>query len=71
LVARGFARRGSRRVSLLARELISTATGLLGLLVTAYGNSIEAMGRGLDVVSAGEARGFFEHRGYRVAAHPL
>jgi transposase len=32
---------------------------------------IEAMGRALDVVTAGDARGFFEHRGYRVAAHLL
>jgi transposase len=32
---------------------------------------IEAMGRALDVVTVGDARGFFEHRGYRVAAHLL
>jgi hypothetical protein len=32
---------------------------------------IGAMGRALDVVTGGDARGFFEHRGYRVAAHPL
>ena len=32
---------------------------------------IEAMGRALDEVTAGDARGFFEHRGYRVAAHLL
>lgn len=29
---------------------------------------IEAMGRALDAVTAREARGFFEHRGYRTAA---
>jgi capsid protein len=32
---------------------------------------IEAMGRALEEVMAGDARGFFEHRGYRVAAHLL
>ncbi len=32
---------------------------------------IEAMDRALDVVTAGDARGFFVHRGYRVAAHLL
>src|SRR5215216_6587524 len=32
---------------------------------------IEAMGQALDVVTVGDARGFFEHRGYRVAAHLL
>jgi transposase len=32
---------------------------------------IEAMGRALDLVTAADARGFFEHRGYRVAAHLL
>ena len=32
---------------------------------------IEAMGRALDEVTAGDVRGFFEHRGYRVAAHLL
>ena len=29
---------------------------------------IEAMGRSLDAVTASDARGFFEHRGYRAAA---
>ena len=32
---------------------------------------IEAMGRALDAVTASDARGFFEHRGYRAAAHLL
>jgi transposase len=32
---------------------------------------IEAMGRALDAVSARDARGFFEHRGYRTVGQPL
>lgn len=32
---------------------------------------LEAMGRALDAVSASDARGFFEHRGYRPLAQPL
>jgi transposase len=32
---------------------------------------IEAMGRALEAVSASDARGFFEHRGYRPLAQPL
>jgi transposase len=32
---------------------------------------VEAMGRALDAVTARDARGFFEHRGYRVAAQLL
>jgi transposase len=32
---------------------------------------VEAMGRALDAVTAGDAWGFFEHRGYRVAAQLL
>ena len=32
---------------------------------------IEAMGRALDAVTASDARGFFEHRGYRAAAQLL
>jgi hypothetical protein len=32
---------------------------------------IEAMGRALDAVTASDARGFFEHRGYRATAHLL
>ena len=32
---------------------------------------IEAMGRALEEVSAEDARGFFEHRGYRLQAQPL
>ena len=32
---------------------------------------LEAMGRALDTVSASDARGFFEHRGYRPLAQPL
>ncbi len=32
---------------------------------------VEAMGRALDAVTAGDARGFFEHRGYRAAAQLL
>jgi len=32
---------------------------------------VEAMGRALDAVTAWDARGFFEHRGYRVAAQLL
>ena len=32
---------------------------------------IEAMGRALDVVTAEDARGFFEHCGYPIPALPL
>ena len=32
---------------------------------------IEAMGKALEAVSASDARGFFEHRGYRPLAQPL
>jgi len=32
---------------------------------------MEAMGWSLDAVSASDARGFFEHRGYRPLAQPL
>ena len=32
---------------------------------------IEAMGRALDLVSAEDARGFFEHCGYPIPAQPL
>lgn len=32
---------------------------------------IEAMGRALEAVTASDARGFFEHRGYRLLAQPL
>jgi hypothetical protein len=32
---------------------------------------IEAMDRALDAITLQEARGFFEHRGYRVAGQPL
>jgi transposase len=32
---------------------------------------IEAMGRSLEAVTATDARGFFEHRGYRPLAQPL
>ncbi len=32
---------------------------------------IKAMGRVLDAVTASDARGFFEHRGYRPLAQPL
>ena len=32
---------------------------------------LEAMGLALDAVSASDARGFFEHRGYRPLAQPL
>jgi transposase len=32
---------------------------------------LEAMGRALDAVSASDAQGFFEHRGYRSLAQPL
>ncbi len=32
---------------------------------------IEAMGRALDAVTATDARGFFEHRGYRAKVHLL
>lgn len=35
------------------------------------GALLEAMGRALDAVSASDARGFFEHRGYRPLAQPL
>ena len=32
---------------------------------------LEAMGRALDGVTANDARGFFEHRGYHATAQPL
>jgi transposase len=32
---------------------------------------IEAMGRALETVTASDARGFFEHRGYCPLAQPL
>lgn len=32
---------------------------------------VEAMGRALDAITASDARGFFEHRGYRPLAQPL
>lgn len=32
---------------------------------------LEAMGRALDAVTASDARGFFEHRGYHPLAQPL
>ena len=32
---------------------------------------VEAMGRALDAVTASDASGFFEHRGYRPLAQPL
>ena len=32
---------------------------------------IEAMGKSLEAVRASDARGFFEHRGYRLLAQPL
>ncbi len=32
---------------------------------------LEATGRALDTVTASDARGFFEHRGYRPLAQPL
>ncbi len=32
---------------------------------------LEAMGRALDAVTADDARGFFEHRGYRASAQLL
>jgi transposase len=32
---------------------------------------LEAMGRSLDAVTADDARGFFEHRGYRATAQLL
>jgi transposase len=32
---------------------------------------VEAMGWSLDAVTASDARGFFEHRGYRPLAQPL
>lgn len=32
---------------------------------------IEAMGRALDAVTAKDARGYFEHRGYRPLVRPL
>jgi transposase len=32
---------------------------------------LEAMGRALNAVSASDARGFYEHRGYRPLAQPL
>jgi transposase len=48
---------------------------LKGLLRRAEARSrdalIEAMGRALEAVTASDARGFFEHRGYRSLAQPL
>ena len=35
------------------------------------GALLEAMGRALDAVTASDARGFFERRGYRLLAQPL
>jgi hypothetical protein len=32
---------------------------------------VEVMGRALDAVTARDARGFFEHRGYPTMAQPL
>jgi transposase len=32
---------------------------------------VEAMGKALDAVTAGEARGFFEHCGYRAVVQPF
>ena len=32
---------------------------------------IEAMGRALEAVTTQDARGFFEHRGYRTMGQPL
>ena len=32
---------------------------------------LDAMGRALDALTASDARGFFEHRGYRQMAQPL
>ena len=32
---------------------------------------IDAMGEALDALTASDARGFFEHRGYRATAHLL
>jgi transposase len=32
---------------------------------------LEAMGRALDAVTPSDARGYFEHRGYRLLAQPL
>ncbi len=32
---------------------------------------VEAMGRALEAVSARDARGFFEHRGYCTMGQPL
>jgi len=46
-----------------------------GLLRSAGARSrealIEAMGKSLEAVRASDARGFFEHRGYRLLAQPL
>lgn len=46
-----------------------------GLLRKAGGRTrealLEAMGLALDAVTANDARGFFEHRGYRPLAQPL
>ena len=33
--------------------------------------SVSDMGRALDAVTANDARGFFEHRGYHATAQPL
>jgi hypothetical protein len=32
---------------------------------------LESLGRALEAVTASDARGFFEHRGYRLLAQPL
>jgi hypothetical protein len=35
------------------------------------GAHIEAMGKALEAMSASDARGFFEHRGYHAKVHLL
>ena len=53
-------------------EAFSKVKGLLGRAGARTREAlIEAMGRALDVVTAEDARGFFEHCGYPILAQPL
>jgi hypothetical protein len=40
----------------------------LDILLAVLGALLEAMGRALDALTANDARGFFEHRGYQATA---
>jgi transposase InsO family protein len=53
-------------------EAFSKVKGLVGRAGARTREAlIEAMGRALDVVTAEDARGFFEHCGYPIPAQPL